>query len=240
MSDYWDNICKAIDVKMSGDMSNFLEWKEIQETMFCEADIVELITLQQSNWGLWREALKENPYGKPRPYPAYLPSSGNMIHHAYLIDRFLQVDLTKINHVLELGGGYGSLCRLFYNLGYTGKYKIIDLPTFSTLQRIYLENIGHLPKLMDGQITLTTDTETKIETDLFIAMSSLSETPREFRDNILNKIKFKKALIIFYREWHGDNVEYFNDFIKRYTSHSWKLTEIEHLPGNYALVGDLI
>src|SRR5207244_11597755 len=44
--------------------------------------------------------------------------------------------------VLEFGGGYGSMCRLFHNLGFRGRYLIFDLPAFSALQRFFLRSIG--------------------------------------------------------------------------------------------------
>ena len=43
----------------------------------------------------------------------------------YIFDTF-GLDLNKCNNVLEYGGGYGNLCKLFYNVGYKNKYHWTD------------------------------------------------------------------------------------------------------------------
>ena len=67
-----------------------------------------------------------------------------MIHHAYHLAQFEEKTRTQVHEidfVLEFGGGYGSMCRLFYNLGFRGRYVIFDLPSFSALQIYYLKTL---------------------------------------------------------------------------------------------------
>src|SRR5256886_13473803 len=73
-----------------------------------------------------------------------ISSSENLIHHAYHLARFEEQTHRRVDDlacVLEFGGGYGSMCRLFHNLGFRGRYLIFDLPAFSALQRFFLRSI---------------------------------------------------------------------------------------------------
>lgn len=92
-------------------------------------------------------AIRESSVGHPIPYPFYPASSGNLIRHAYHVASFeekTQCKTKDIDFVFEFGGdgGYGSMCRLFYNAGFHGKYVIFDLPPFSALQVYFLKTLG--------------------------------------------------------------------------------------------------
>ena len=243
MSDFWTEKCVQIENRIKSDsIENFLNWQEIQETMFHEANPIELNHLISSNVRDWISTVKEDVFGNPRPYPLYSASSGNIIHHAYLLDRLIsRISLQDVNSVFEFGGGYGSLCRLFYNMNYTGSYTILDLPVFCKLQRLYLSNINSTKTKLDKEITLITKMHNgvKINVDLFIALSSISEAPRELRNSIFEKVKFKKVLITYYKEWCGDNIEYFTNLINKMPEYNWVTIPIQHLPGNFILIGEL-
>ncbi|MBW2558592.1 MAG: hypothetical protein JRD69_07165 [Deltaproteobacteria bacterium] len=248
---------------LSGDPRNFLRWNVITETMyasndpFVEIEFDHLRKLQE--WQeRWKTAIKETSAGHPIPFFLYPKSSGNLIHQAYHLCKFEEKTRIKINTfnlIFEFGGGYGSMCRLFHNLGFKGKYIILDLPQFAALQRFYLKSTG-LPvhtgesfgSACSGVICISNinDLKAAIESStgnqncLFIATWSMSEAPIGVRDSILEFIRgFDSYLIAYQNYFHEiDNNEYFKMVRNKLNGDiTWQDIEIEHLPGNSYLFG---
>jgi hypothetical protein len=236
----------------------FLDWDVIRSTMFHDSQFVEFEFLKKSHyWDTIQEGLKESSVGNPPPYRYYPKSSGNLIHHMYSLINFLnffKLNFSDISgEVFEFGGGYGSFCRLFYNLGFSGNYTIFDQPEFSVLQEFYLNSIfNEIP------ITLKEDSRYKKsiillsnhndlihlfsgnkKLDIFIALWSLSECPIDFRSEILNDTCKPDYFVFGYQDKFGeiDNKKYFEDLIHQENGYIWITTPIKHLPGNYYLYG---
>lgn len=247
------------------DPRRFLRWDVIASTMFVaykpylfqELDYLKKLTDWESRWKL---AIRESSFGCPVPFVHYPKSSGNLIHQAYHLVQFEKATKLKIadlDFVLEFGGGYGSMRRLFNSLGFKGKYVIFDLPIFSALQRYYLESVGisvnaQQDKQTEAQTTLSyclsdiNDLKTilsplkKNTESLFIAAWSLSETPVSLRNTITTFLKpFNNMLLAYQREFEEiDNRDYFSQFTKLVDGEMiWKNWEIPHLPANYYLMG---
>lgn len=251
------------------DPREFLQWSVIRKSMF-----VSNPSYVAAEWrylkGLpdwksrWRAAIDETPIGRPRPYPRYPRSSGNLIHHAYHVARFenetgVRVDTLK--QVFEFGGGYGSMARLFFQLGFKGRYVIFDFPYFSALQRFFLRSIGMQADLDDactaqasseqgaGRICCLSDGELLRATlaadspaggRLYLATWSISETPLSVREQIMPQVRdYDYFLIAFQHQFEEiDNRAYFHDWAESMGSgYQWTLLPIEHLPGNSYLFG---
>jgi hypothetical protein len=91
--------------------------------------------------------LEEDPIGSPPLVPvegqAYL-TSPRLIDELYLVARFTQeteVDPRELDLVVEWGGGYGSLARLFARLNAELAYVIVDAPLMSCLQWLFLTSV---------------------------------------------------------------------------------------------------
>jgi len=99
----------------------------------------------------------------------------NTIHQLYHLAKYVDWNNLFGDVILEVGAGYGELCRLIHALGWKGKYIIHDLPSQERLQRWYLDGIKDISwnKNVD-------------DCDLFIAMWSISEFPEEERRKYLN------------------------------------------------------
>lgn len=243
------------------DPRSFLRWPLIQHTMCVTnsgAVIHELFALRFSaKWPLFRRAVVESPTGNPIRFLYHPESSGNLLHHCYHVMRFEEVtgaDITNLDTVVEFGGGYGSMCRLFHRLGFKGRYLIYDLPEFSALQRYFLKNLG-LP-VRDGTDDCT-ENGIYLFTDLtllqqalkqrpaqgasaFVATWSLSESPAELRDRFLPVVEaFDYFLIAFQdRFYEMDNNEYFARFEHATAARiDWRKTRLRHLPNNNYLFG---
>ena len=239
----------------------FLRWDVIQRTMFVSNApylIHEFIHLiKQEDWRRrWREAIRESTVGNPIPFWIYPRSSGNLVHHAYHLAQFegsTGINIDNIGFVFEFGGGYGSMCRLFHNLGYKGKYLIYDLPAFSALQRSYLVSLGlpyHDASLFksakDGVSCISNHDELKYIIEsinpgsaLFISTWALSETTVSQRNSVLPMVyNFDYFLIAYQAQYlEMNNKELFNQWKIDISGIEWKEWEIKHMPGNYYLIG---
>lgn len=110
--------------------------------------------------------------------------------------------------VVEIGAGYGDMCSVVHALGFKGEYTIVDIPETQPIQEFYLGKQGITPKwsFEDDNVT---------HADLVIATWSLSETPVEYRNQLMPKIdKSKNWLILAQSEVFGQKVndDYFNNF----------------------------
>lgn len=241
-------LVKCID---RGDPRSFLQWPVVRKSMFVSnARYVaeELRWLRRlPDWkNRWRPALRESPIGRPRPYPRYPRSSGNLIHHGYSLARFEYfsgIHVDTLDLVYEFGGGYGSMARLFYQLGFRGHYLIQDLPGFSALQRFYIDSLGYYKKKghlsciddPDSVGAALTEQASGAGRKMFLATWSLSETPISVRDQVLQRVRrFDYLLVAFQHRFEDiDNLEYFSRWADELgQGEVVELREIDHLPGN--------
>ena len=242
------------------DIRKFLQWDVIRKTMFVNNPWYiqkEFINLKKSsNWKQIKPAIKESRIGKPTLSIFYPKSSGNLIHQAFHIAQLEErsnTNISELDSVLEFGGGYGCMCKYFYNRGFTGKYIIYDLPAFSAIQRYYLKAnnlpITSLTNTINsgkGIVCISElkefhtihDQINKEHNSLFIATWSLSETSLAIRNEILNKLDDFDYYLFAYQAQFGemDNISYFRDWCA-INNLLWENYEIEHLPNNYYLIG---
>lgn len=230
---------------LNSDPRTFLTWPYILYTMFCESKKNEYEELvQKPYWKDWKNAVTETWIGYPPPY-AYLPvSSGNLIHNAHSaaqLKDFSGVDFSSLEMIVEFGGGYGSMARFMFNIGFRGTYIIFDLPEFLILQEYFLTLVG----MVDNVVFI--DTPEKLaaalgskKVDLLIATWSLSESPIHLRDVILNIVKKPQYFLVGYQEsFDGmDNESYFEKLVSQRQEYLWKTFPIIHLPRNHYLIGE--
>ena len=232
------------------DPRNFLRWPVVLFTMFHESKPEELAYLQSlSVWPHYESALVETPIGHPKPYPALPASSGNLVHQTYslaLLSETFSVPIAAYKSIFEFGGGYGSLARLVYRLGFSGHYTIFDLPEFSLLQKYYLSSSPDLTLSFDASdrpdtiSSVTSIAEIKKNPiDLFIALWSLSESPLELRTQLLSAIPEPAYFLIAYQEDFNniDNTAYFKTFVAERPQYTWTGFPIKHLSGHRYLLG---
>jgi hypothetical protein len=249
------------DAMRREDPRGFLRWPAIAKAMFVSNQpylALELLSLRaRRDWRQrWRPALRESPVGRPVPFWALPWSSGNLIHHAYHLAQFearTGRPAERFPAVFEFGGGYGSLCRLFHQLGFSGRYVIHDLPQFSALQAFYLGSLG-LP-LVDADRLAGADRGVVCVSDqpaleralgwadasraLFVATWSLSETPASVREPIMPLAAECAGLLIAYWRRFGemDNHEYFSRWAAGHPEFAWSPCPILSLPDHFYLFG---
>lgn len=255
------NVNRLKELVLNDDPREFLRWDVIFKTMsvtYAEYVTPELKCLKSRvDWSnRWRQAIEESSVGHPVPHWQYPRSSANLIHHAYHLDQFEEKTMLQVHtmdFVFEFGGGYGSMCRLFHNLGFQGKYVLFDLSDFSSLQKFYLKSIGlavhplkSFEKEKKGCVCISGTEQLRhilsnshAGNSMFIATWSISEAPIEFRNNILPLTADFGAFLIAYqhRFKEVDNITFFRNWAanqKDIECYDW---EIEHIPKNRYLMG---
>jgi len=198
------------------------------------------------------KALTESPVGKPLVNPYYPLSSPLLVQHAYHLTRLLECtdfDLSRLQLVVEFGGGYGSFYRLLRNLGYRNRYVICDLPVMCALQRFYLRNVfptgpdAQPPanlEWLSGDMQAALKRETSQQSpSLFIATWSLSETPPAVRNEIAPVMGGFGYILCAYQRVFGnhDNVQYFASLEKMLPHFNWHHAECPVYKNNFYLIG---
>lgn len=248
---------------LTKDPRDFFSWEEIKYSMLGEYVPHELAFLKSSpSWPLWRDALAEREFCE-QDATWDNPGEGRatMIGNAFKLSQLIvnqNVDLTKIDTILEFGGGYGSIARLCHRLGFKGTYIIFDLPEFSILQKYFLSASGlkatiqYKPtKERKGTVVLLSkisdlqEQVRNIKPDIFIATWSLSESPLPLRKSIVELIKGVTYYLIAYQEkfpmFNGvDNVAYFKQFQKDQAGREWKTYPFKLHPRDFFLIGKKI
>jgi hypothetical protein len=176
---------------------------------------------------LYKKLLLEDNIGNPVKYFLYPSSSGNRIRevfHLLSFQDFSKISLNKINTILEFGGGYGNMARLFYKINKNVNYKIFDTFHVNLLQYYYLRMLKiplSFNKINNKNISLNYNISkynsfSKTDKKLFIANWSLSESPIKLRKVILKKIiNFDFILISYQKKFETiNNHKYFENFIK--------------------------
>lgn len=253
------NFLKLKNLILNDDIDNFLNWDVIRYTMFAgNAEYIsrELDAVKTSD-PKYIEAIREDIVGNPEPSDFHVAASSNLIHHVYSILQYETKSFTNVkdvDFVFEFGGGYGSMCRAFYNLGFTNKYVIFDLPAFSLLQKYFLKTIGlpviNLESFIGGQngiLCLSDMAELNRAISAFDAGSkkmflgtwSISETSLRLRAQIEPLLNAMGSFLIAYQEkFHEvDNVEYFKNFANKRADIKWMDYPIIHLNGSRYLIG---
>jgi len=149
--DLWQGLRGQLRERLSrDDPAEFLRWPPVRQTMVRRGHRrvrPELAHLRaRPDWRRrWRSAVRETTLGGPRLLPRCPWSSANLISQAYHLCRFEEAtgrSLATMRTIVEFGGGYGRLCHLVHDLGFSGTYVIFDLPEVAVLQRFYLRHVG--------------------------------------------------------------------------------------------------
>lgn len=201
----------------------FLNVPTIKATMFVEAGgkwlADQLSFLEQKlEPNRLKALLMEDLVGDPPLINATYLTSHNSIHHLYHLIKFAtttRCDLENLKMVVEWGGGYGNMAKIFRRLQASpSTYVIIDTPLFSTLQWLYLTTIlgsAHVNLLRspqdairDGKINLLPLSHLDrhpLRAELFISTWALSESSKYSQDYVRDRQWFgAKHLLIAYQD----------------------------------------
>ena len=185
---------------------NFLRHPTIQtmfvRTGFGEPQQYELGYLKRAERWISCLRYKEAQVGDPIIDCSELRMSANSLGMLYYFSRITEeLGKESLNSVIEFGGGYGSLSRVFLNLlPKTPTYVIVDLPEMLALQYVFLHTstsetqvIPHTAsplRLKEGCVNLVPVyliREVGLLPDLFVSTFALSEATRHVQQIVIDK-----------------------------------------------------
>jgi len=234
---------------------SFLRHPTIMRTMFMTAGgkwLREELTFLENkvSKAKLRSLLVEDYVGEPLLLNStYLTSHGS-IHNLYHLIRFSDktgCDLNQISSVVEWGGGYGNLAKLFKRLSDNEPtYIIIDTPLFSCIQWLYLstvvgEQYVHLlqnavDSIVPEKLNLVPICfldNCQIKGDIFISTWGLSESSEYAQDLVMSKKWFgARHLLLGYQD-RGGAFPYGDRVGILAAQHGAVIEDIGFLPGNH-------
>lgn len=181
-----ERIASLLDTE---DISNFLTWDPIKGTMFVDYGTFTVPWLHTIMGTSYEYLLKEPPFGNPRKSEIW-ECSYNRIAQVSHFKNYETISSKKVkdfDHIIEFGGGYGSLCEIIHKSGFKGKYTIYDIPRMSEIQSYYLASCGLSVRLSNSLPVF----KTSLENSMFISNWAISESPKEVQDFVFNSEFFK-------------------------------------------------
>ena len=134
-------------------LDNFLRQGFIQKMFFVHNRLYNVIFLREilsSKSNFFIKLLEENSIGNPVPFFLYKKSSGNRIRHLFLLKKIFDYgQITDVDAVIEIGGGYGCMAKIFQEINPNVDYTIFDLPEVNLLQYYYLKIADTFPNKDD-------------------------------------------------------------------------------------------
>ncbi len=204
-----------------------------------------------------KNTLKEEPIGNPLIEDWGNLTSHNTIHHLSHLTNFSissNVELDKMNTIIEWGGGYGNMARICRKLIPHGTYIIIDVPVFSALQGIYLSTIlgedsinvvSAENKIKNGKINIVPLSKELINSlnlvnaDLFMSTWALTESSTYALDYVKSKSYFNSNYLLLAHVADNEKISSVTtkimDNLNGYTIMAHN--KINNLKNNYYLFG---
>ena len=250
---FWITINKQIEAAfLPIPPAGFLSLPAIKNTMFVNPDDrwlqAELDFIKTNPGDRFPNLPREDWVGQPILLPHHR-TSANTVHHLYHMYRFqkeVAVKLGAINSVVEWGGGYGNMAKLWYRHSPGVTYTIIDSALFSTIQWLYLTSTlgpscvnlldSKNARLKEGTINLVPLAllkQTTINGDLFISTWGLSESSMAAQDYVLKKRWFNSQHLLLGYQKSSNDLPTASRLGQIARDDSAKIIDIDFIPGNY-------
>lgn len=226
---------------------NFLKNGVINLTMFmnmCDCVVNEYGYLKTSlDKDLLGKLLTETMIGDPNTCEFdNIITSGNTIHLLHHIIKYINDANRSIpKNILEWGGGYGNMCRLFHSLVEGLTYTIIDIKFFTCIQQMYLSqvfgkekiNVGSIKEGKINLIPIGLIDELNISTDMFVATWSISESTDIAQKYLLDKKVYNANQFLMAHQGASGVFPFADNLKKLINQKNIYEEEIPFLPGNF-------
>jgi len=258
---FWQQTCEEIKKDaLQGNKFDFLRWPSLSGFSVPESSVAPACYDQlrrSSEWDRrWFHLTRDSMVGAPRNFSRDFGTSPILIQHAYHLLRYEAAtgkSLIDCDVIFEVGGGYGSFCRLLAKAGFKGLHILYDLPPISAIQRLYLTLSGfeeihmdRICRLSEGhKFCLITDDYLDLVFNLlksnniriaFVGTWSLSEMPVSARVRIFPRFHqiCERYLIAFQHEfinlndvtYNINNVKYFDDVRSSRAELNWRIEDV--------------
>jgi hypothetical protein len=237
---YWSTMCEVFAADCENlPMERFKVWASVMSVPLMSrsrfTDYIGPVLMAAKASEIVHNALEEPMIGMTeQDYPIYsmfdnyCTTMNRIQHMAHLITcGWGPAELSKLDTIVELGGGIGDMADIVYKLGFRGKYIIYDFAEVGKIQKWYHDKLGHV------NIVHTSDLNDLVDADLMIGTWSFTEMPIDLREQIMGKIGGTKNWLIAYSNqiFGIDNDKYITEtFVPRFTEHDIEYTDIPFMP----------
>jgi hypothetical protein len=249
----WTEVCRQIQHDAhTYDRFGFLHWPSLNNFSVPEAWIPQMwYTTLRINpcWSTrWFPLTRDTKVGSPKDFSLDFGTSPILVQHAYHLLRYETAtghSLVDCDIIFEVGGGYGSFCRLLKNAGFKGLHIIYDLPHVVAIQRLYLGASGfdEVPQAEISQrnhhgFCLVSDDALNSAFNIlaacklrigFVATWSLSEFPLGARERVLPRFLdiCSQYLVAYQPHFLGiNNEEYFDALREQRPELGWQKEDV--------------
>lgn len=166
------------------------------------------------------DSFKENDmYGNPDLFEydqigQISPTTIRYIKNTFDISTYF--DVSEIKNIVEIGGGYGGLCKVLSSIIDFENYVLFDLPEVNELSQKY---ISKFENLKDKVQSFSLDQLTEIDgIDLLISNYAFSEVSADIQNQYYEKvIKKSKNIYMVFNQISNQNI-LFSDFTDKLSS----------------------
>ena len=223
MSNKWDMMLGEIVEEYKNHPENFLRQRRISKTVHPNVQSIaslfygELLTSDFYN-NIIKSKMYDSPVGNPYKFAGLPECSPVTIQNAYQCNLLKQhlgifVPTEVITHIVEIGGGYGNLCRWIKSFGYGGKYTIVDFPEMGAIQHDYLTKLNSIDNVLLSELNMKQIQPSINDTSILIATFSVNEMPIELRESMEEYYSAYDYLFFAYNPFWEEinNMEYFDN-----------------------------
>jgi hypothetical protein len=249
----WTDVCRQIQYDArTCDRFEFLRWPSLNNFSVPEEWIPQIwytTLLINPCWSTkWFPLTRDTKVGRPKDFSLDFGTSPILVQQAYHLLRYESAtghSLVDCDIIFEVGGGYGSFCRLLKNAGFNGLHIIYDLPHVAAIQRLYLGASGfdEVPQVEVSQrnhhgFCLVSDDALNSAFNIlaacklrigFVATWSLSEFPLGARERVLPRFLdiCSQYLIAYQPHFFGvNNEEYFDTLPEQRPELGWQKEDV--------------
>lgn len=214
--------------------NNILEHVSYEESLLYISDIKSKGLIDDS---ILNSAKENDKYGSPVTFEydefgVISPTTIRYIKNSLDIVSHFGKD-AKYDNVVEIGGGYGGLCKVFSSFVDFEKYTLIDLPEPSKLSQKYLNNFEDIKNKINY---IDTDHVVPIQNiDLLISNYAFSECSTEYQNLYYeNVIKNSDQFYIIYNNFQnnmyiGEFMHLISNDFSVYTEYETRVGYINHI-----------
>jgi hypothetical protein len=192
---------------------------------------------------------QEDKLGNPEILPEAYNSSSNLIHHLYHFAKFEKATgqkMAEVTSVVEWGGGYGNMAKLYKRLNPQGTYTIIDTGLFCAIQWLYLSTLmpkdsvniiaKNTDKISSGKINIIPLRYLKNHIpsgELFISTWGLSESTKYAQDFVVKNEWFSARKILVGFQKSTNDLSHASRLGKLAKEEGARIEETEFIKNNY-------
>jgi hypothetical protein len=139
-----------------------------------------------------------------------IPPNSRTAQHFYYVLRAISLTGRRDLEVMEIGGGYGNLQRIFLQLDVCHTYSIVDIDKISQVQRMYASRVlSAETRDRAGFFNIENPAEAAAAAhhnhDLVVSTFAVTETPDEMRDWYIDNIMLNSRYVylVGQEKWRG-------------------------------------